>query len=188
MSSSELPPLPENEKTYAGIPEAVFVEDVDSFMALSENENSADKVLRRLDEQHSKYKLMEYNISARRRKLKFQIPDLLKSIEMIDILREQNEDRATQFLLSEQVFLKATVPPTKTVCLWLGANVMLEYPLDEAEVLLKQNKESAETNLKCLEHDQDFLRDQLTTTEVNMARVYNWDVKRRQSGLVSAKK
>lgn len=127
-------------------------------MAQSENESSADKVLKRLDEQHSKYKLMEYNIIARRRKLKIQIPDLAKSLEMIDILREQTEDKETQFLLSEQVFLKTTVQPTKTVCLWLGANVMLEYPLDEAEVLLKQNMESAEQNLKCLEHDQDFLR------------------------------
>lgn len=127
-------------------------------MAQSENESSADKVLRRLDEQHSKYKLMEYNMIARRRKLKIQIPDLAKSLEMIDILREQTEEKETQFLLSEQVFLKTTVQPTKTVCLWLGANVMLEYPLDEAEVLLKQNMESAEQNLKCLEHDQDFLR------------------------------
>lgn len=127
-------------------------------MALKENENSADKVIRRLDEQHSKYKLMEYNIGARRRKLKFQIPDLAKSIEMIDVLRKQTDDEETQFLLSEQVFLKTMVPPTKLVCLWLGANVMLEYPLDEAEVLLKQNMESAELNLKCLEHDQDFLR------------------------------
>lgn len=135
-----------------------FQDDVDSFMALEENDGSADKVLRRLDEQHSKYKLMEYNISARRRKLKLQIPDLAKSLEMIDILRDQSDEKETQFLLSEQVFLKAIVPPTKTVCLWLGANVMLEYPLDEAEVLLKQNMESAETNLKCLEHDQDFLR------------------------------
>lgn len=127
-------------------------------MALTENENSADKVLRKLDEQHSKYKLMEYNIGARRRKLKIQIPDLAKSLDMIDILKEQIEDKETQFLLSEQVFLKTTMPPTKTVCLWLGANVMLEYPLDEAQVLLKQNMDSAEQNLKCLEHDQDFLR------------------------------
>lgn len=127
-------------------------------MSLAENENSADKVLRKLDEQHSKYKLMEYNLSARRRKLRIQIPDLVKSLEMIEVLKDQNEDMATQFLLSEQVFLKTTVPPTKTVCLWLGANVMLEYPLDEAKVLLKQNMESAEQNLKCLEHDQDFLR------------------------------
>lgn len=135
-----------------------FQDDVDAFMALSENENSADKVLRKLDEQHSKYKLMEYNIGARRRKLKIQIPDLAKSLEMIDILKEQTDDKETQFLLSEQVFLKTTMPPTKTVCLWLGANVMLEYPLDEAQVLLKQNMDSAEQNLKCLEHDQDFLR------------------------------
>lgn len=127
-------------------------------MALSENDNSADKVLQRLDEQHSKYKLMEYSLSARKRKLKIQIPDLVKSLEMIDILRAQKDDRETQFLLSEQVFLKTTIAPTKNVCLWLGANVMLEYPLDEAETLLKQNIESAEVSLKCVEHDQDFLR------------------------------
>lgn len=127
-------------------------------MVLEENENSADKVLRRLDEQHSKYKLMEYNIGARRRKLKHQIPDLVKSLEMIEVLRHQKEDKDTQFSLSEQVFLKTKVPPTNFVCLWLGANVLLEYPLDEAEEILKQNVQSAEENLNCLEHDQDFLR------------------------------
>lgn len=127
-------------------------------MALTENEKSADKVLRRLEEQHSKYKMMEHNINARRAKLRQQIPDLAKTIETVDILRNQTEAKETRFLLSEQVFMKATVPPTQRVCLWLGANVLLEYPLDEAEVLLKQNMESADENLKCLEHDLDFLR------------------------------
>lgn len=183
----KLPPLPDNEKTYAGIPEAIFVEDVEAFMAVTENDGSTEKVLRKLDEQHSKYKLMEYNISVRRRKLKNQIPDLIKTIETIEILRHQTDEKQTQFLLSEQVFLKTIVPPTKSVCLWLGANVMLEYPLDEADALLRQNMESAEQNLMCLDHDQDFLRDQLTTTEVNMARVYNWDVKRRQALGIPAK-
>ena len=28
--------------------------------------------------------------------------------------------------------------------------------------------------------DMGFLRDQITTTEVNMARVFNWDVKERR--------
>lgn len=149
-------------------------------MADAENENNAGKVLRRLDEQHGKYKFMEINITSRCRKLKHQIPDLKMSLEMINILRNQEEDMNTQFLLSEQVFVKTTVPKSKTVCLWLGANVMLEYPLDEAEQLLQQNLGSAATSLKCLEHDQDYLREQLTITEVNMARVYNWDFKRRQ--------
>lgn len=150
-------------------------------MAEPENTNDSDKVLRKLDEQHSKYKFMQYNIGQRRRRLKLQIPDLIKSLEMIDVLRNQTDDLDTQFLLSEQIFVKTTVPPTKNVCLWLGANVMLEYPLDEAEKLLKSNMESATLNLNCLEHDADFLRDQLTTTEVNMARVYNWEIKKRQA-------
>lgn len=127
-------------------------------MALNENEKSADKVLRRLEEQHSKYKMMEHSINARRSKLRHQIPDLAKTIETVDILRNQTEAKETRYLLSEQIFMKATVPPTQRVCLWLGANVLLEYPLDEAEVLLKQNMESADENLKCLEHDLDFLR------------------------------
>ncbi|KAG8273336.1 Prefoldin subunit 3 [Homalodisca vitripennis] len=65
------------------------------------------------------------------------------------------------------------------------ANVMLEYTLDDAMALLVKNIETAKKNLSHVEHDLDFLRDQFTTTEVNMARVYNWDVKRRQAAKAS---
>lgn len=58
---------------------------------------------------------------------------------------------------------------------------MLEYPIDEALTLLTKNLETAKRNLKQVDLDLDFLKDQLTTTEVNIARVYNWDVRRRQS-------
>ena len=58
---------------------------------------------------------------------------------------------------------------------------MLEYSLSEAEMLLNRNLGSAQRSLKQVELDMDFLKDQITTTEVNMARVYNWDVKRRQA-------
>ena len=57
---------------------------------------------------------------------------------------------------------------------------MLEYSLDDAEELLKKNKESAEKNIKQISFDLGFLRDQMTITEVTMARTYNWDVKKRK--------
>nr|QBH72849.1 prefoldin subunit [Orthoderella ornata] len=177
------------KKSYAGIPEAAFVDDVDAFMALEENGGDVDKVLRRLDEQHSKYKFMEYNLASKRRRLKTQIPDLENSLNMIKLLQKQSDspkEIETQFLLSEQVYVKALVPPTDKVCLWLGANVMLEYPLDEAMNLLVKNIDTAKKNLGYVEHDLDFLRDQFTTTEVNMARVYNWDVKKRQAAKASS--
>ncbi|CAK1555133.1 unnamed protein product [Leptosia nina] len=176
----------ENTKSFSGIPEAIFVDNVDDFMNLPENSEGVEKVLRKLDEQHGKYKFMEYTLSTKRRRLRQQIPDLARSLEMIEKLKTQKETLETQFLLSDQVFVKADVPPTNNVCLWLGANVMLEYSLEDAEKLLSTNMATAKKNLACVEHDLDFLRDQWTTTEVNMARVYNWDVKRRQAARASS--
>ncbi|CAD7694059.1 unnamed protein product [Nyctereutes procyonoides] len=111
-----------------GIPEAVLVEDVDSFMKQPGNE-TADTVLKKLDEQYHKYKFTELNLAQKKRRLKGQIPEI-------------------KFLLADNLYCKASVPPTDNVCLWLGANVMLEYDIDEAQ-------------------------------HFNLARVYNWDVKRR---------
>lgn len=153
-------------------------------MAKIENEGSVDVVLRKLDENHGKYKFMEYNLVNKRRRLKDQIPDLEHSLEMIEKLqtdKNNSQELETQFVLSDQVYAKAVIAPTDKVCLWLGANVMLEYTLNDAQELLTKNIATAKKTLKCIEHDLDFLRDQFTTTEVNMARVYNWDVKRRQA-------
>lgn len=43
-------------------------DDVDAFMALTENAGPVDAVLRRLDEQHSKYKFMELNLSSKKKR------------------------------------------------------------------------------------------------------------------------
>lgn len=75
------------------------------------------------------------------------------------------------------------------------ANVMLSYPIDEAEELLSTKLKAAKTSLSNCEEDLDFLREQITvswvgsglttlvantflvqTMEVAVARVYNWDV------------
>lgn len=122
------------------------------------NEGSAEKTLKNLDELYSKYKFMEINLNSKRRKLCTQIPDLERTIQMIDKLEKQTEEFETEYLLSEQVFVKAAVPPTKTVYLWLGANVMLEYTLEDAKTLLKSNIVAAKKNLNFVNLDLDFLR------------------------------
>ncbi len=40
------------------------------------------------------------------------------------------------YQLADNVYAKARIKPVETVNLWLGANVMLEYGLDEAVELL----------------------------------------------------
>jgi prefoldin subunit 5 len=86
----------------------------------------------------------------------------------------------TTFELNDTLYAKAAVPATEDVYLWLGANVMLAYPLDEAASLLGDKLTAAQTSLDNCDEDLDFLREQVTTLEVATARVYNWDVAQRR--------
>ena len=57
---------------------------------------------------------------------------------------------------------------------------MLSYKIPAAIDLLKSKLDAAESSLTSTIEDLEFLREQLTVMEVNTARVYNWDVKRRR--------
>jgi hypothetical protein len=84
------------------------------------------------------------------------------------------------FELSEGIYSHAKIEDTDSVCLWLGANVMLEYSCDEvvdhpllvtfgfsldlsvpeslqANTLLKKNLENAKGSLEVLIGDLQFL-------------------------------
>ena len=71
--------------------------------------------------------------------------------------------------------------------LWLGAGVMVEYPLEEAAALLQANKKACEDNLAASADNLGLLKDSITVTEVNTARVFNWDVEQRR-GLKGGKR
>ena len=57
---------------------------------------------------------------------------------------------------------------------------MLEYPTQEALTLLREKLAASQKSISELELDLGFLREQITTVEVNMARIYNWNVKKKK--------
>ena len=79
-------------------------------------------------------------------------------IEQLRKYKDKDAEMETNFLLAHNLYGKAAIPATNKVCLWLGANVMLEYTLDEAEELLRGNQKTARTTLGKVEEDLDFLR------------------------------
>ena len=91
------------------------------------------------------------------------------------------------FSLADNLYAKAHILPEDKVCLWLGANVMLEYTYDEAEELLSNNLANADTKLIEIQEDLDFLRNNVITSEVNIARTYNYDVRKRKAALEAEK-
>ena len=58
---------------------------------------------------------------------------------------------------------------------------MVEYNFADAITLLGKNLSNAETKLAETEDDLDYLKEQTTTMEVNIARVYNLGVASKQA-------
>ncbi|KAI0129146.1 prefoldin subunit [Xylariales sp. AK1849] len=159
-----------------GIPYAPFVDKVEDYV------NSREEVegtLRQFQEMISKYQFMEMNLQRRVAGLNDKMPDIQKTLETVRFLKTRTEESdpiETTFELNDTLYAKASIPPTDEVYLWLGANVMLSYPIDEAETLLDAKLSAAKQSFANCEEDLDFLREQITTMEVAIARVYNWDV------------
>ncbi|KAK3168065.1 peptide chain release factor 1 [Lepraria neglecta] len=159
-----------------GIPYAPFVDKVEDYVS---SRAEVDGTMKSFQEMISKYQFMEVNTQRRKAGLDERIPDIQKTLETVRFLKTRKPDSdpiEATFELNDTLYAKALVPPTDEVYLWLGANVMLSYPIDEAETLLEGKLSGAQQTLANCEEDLDFLREQVTTLEVATARVYNWDV------------
>ena len=92
------------------------------------------------------------------------------------------------FELNDTLYAKALVSPTDEVYLWLGANVMLAYPIAEAETLLEGKLSGAQQTLESCEEDLDFLREQVTVKGLTfLPRIYkliagcrHWRLRRQE--------
>lgn len=163
-----------------GIPYAPFVDKVEDYVS---SRAEVEQTLKSFQEMISKYQFMQVNTQRRSQGLKDKIPDIQKTLDTVKFFKARGavaEPLETAFELNDTLYAKALVPPTDEVYLWLGANVMLAYPLDEAKELLETKLKTAQSSLENCEEDLDFLREQITTMEVATARVYNWDVQQRR--------
>lgn len=136
----------------------------------------SEQLMKQLNELYSKYKFMEAQLQRSKQVLKAKLPDITNALEMVEFLQTKEEDLEVDFQLADCVWTKAQVPRSETVALWLGANVMLEYPHEEAKELLIRNLANAQTALQSTDEDLKFLKEQITTCEVNLSRVYNYTV------------
>ncbi|EER23271.1 peptide chain release factor 1 [Coccidioides posadasii str. Silveira] len=167
-----------------GIPTAPFVDDVTDYVSTRAD---VEPTLRSFQEMISKYQFMELNTQRRAQGLKDKIPDITKTLETVKFLSARRKAESsipieTAFELNDTLYARATIAPENTseVYLWLGANVMLAYPINEAQKLLEDKLRVAQLSLGNCEEDLEFLREQITTLEVATARVYNWDVMQKR--------
>ena len=107
--------------------------------------------------------------------------EMKKNIKVCKYLKEKASEGAgeikTQFEVSDQLYSEGTIKEFDNVAIWLGANVMMEFPIDEAVEFLEKRIVISIEKIKVLQSDIDFTRKQMNIVEVNRSRVYNAGVK-----------
>lgn len=163
-----------------GIPQAPFVQKVEDYV---KSRDQVEPMIKKFQEMIQKYKYMEVTLSRRLSAIREKIPDLSKNLEMVKFLKSKQGTDApvtTNYELNDTLYAQATVDAPEVVYLWLGANVMLEYKLDEAITMLEGKLAKAKETEKFCDEDLDFLRENITVLEVNSARLYNWEIQKRR--------
>lgn len=118
--------------------------------------------------------------------IQMKLPEIEKSLKLVQFLKSKESEAdtiiTTRYNLADMIFAKADVDcACGVVNLWLGANVMLEYTYDEAIDLLMAKQKKNTQDLEETTEDLAFVRNQIITAEVNISRIYNWDVRRKRN-------
>lgn len=168
-----------------GIPVVKFIEDISAFADMFTPEASAELLIGAFSDLFSKFKACEQNLSQKRLTFQEKIPEIDKSLVLVKHLKKKKEEGksvVTRYTLADTIYTKAELDcDAGIVNLWLGANVMLEYTHDEAIELLSSKLESAKKEYDETTKDLAFTRNQIITAEVNISRIYNWDIRNKRS-------
>lgn len=143
---------------------------------ITESGKDIDQVLQEVRDTLQRYSHVEQELLQRKERLSQKKPEITSCLDAVMLLLEKkdsDEDIELDFSLSDQVYARAKLQKAGYVGLWLGAGIMVEYSLEEAKSLLEEQLASCVRQLDTLVKDCEYVRDQVTTTEVTMARVYN---------------
>ena len=136
-----------------------------------------------LDQQYNKYRLVESQLLRSSDSMRTKVPEIEKTIQMITALKKNPctfsfiLETHVDFMLSDGIYAKAK--PKKNlskISLWLGASTVVELTFEEALTMLALNLSNARNSLKQINEELEYIKDQKTTTEVNVARVYNHSI------------
>jgi len=177
----------------SAIPKVKFIEDIEGFSNSFDPPASVELMIGAFSDLFGKMKGLEVTMNQRAILITSKIPEIEKSLKLVQFLKSKESAESTtlktQYNLADMVHTTAEIDcEVGIVHLWLGANVMLEYTYDEAIELLKSKLSKAKKDLKETREDLALVRNQIITSEVNISRIYNWNVRSKRKEKIESEK
>ena len=133
---------------------------------------------------------MEQSFEKSKGVYKSKLPVIEQTIDLIKTLqkkKEQDEEVISHYSLCDTLYSKAQVDTSESkICLWVGASTMVEYTYEEGLELLGHQLTQSHEKINELNEDLEHLRSNSIIVEVNMARLFNHNVKMKKLQNVSS--
>ena len=168
----------ETDPTKRGLPTVLFIEDEESF--LKKTGLTEEAAALEMRQAFTQLRSLKDQFLQRKDLFEEKLPENEKSLSMIRQLKKQKSDLSVQYELTNGIFAKAKIPKDSKVALWLGANVMLEYTLEEAEEFLQKSGADLEESLRVVNSDLKHIQDQMNILEVNINRMHLHSIEKRK--------
>ncbi|XP_049848416.1 uncharacterized protein LOC126315221 [Schistocerca gregaria] len=172
---------------FQGIQKAEFIENVDEY--IKSQDEAYEIIFNRLHQKFTSYKSLELRYTSQHNALQAKIPGIEKALEVLLYMKSNpaKKDIECDFELITGTYTTVSLNNTGTIFLWIGANLMVEYPINEALELLNSNKDNAEKAINSLKAGLKFLQEQIVIVQVSLARLHNWAVVNRQKLVANVK-
>lgn len=127
---------------------------------------------------------MEQSFEKSKGVYKSKLPVIEQTIDLIKTLqkkKEEDEEVVAHYSLCDTLYSTAQVDTSESkICLWVGASTMVEYTYEEGLELLSNQLTQSHEKINELNEDLEHLRSNSIIVEVNMARLFNHNVKMKK--------
>lgn len=173
--------IPDTKKTNPrGIPKAPFIDLADKQLT-----NNIQLTISNLQQTLQKYEYMLESKDQQLKSITGVVKDISTNLKVVKLLLIEDIDddaedlQEIQYELEDGLYTFATLSnknKSNTVSLWLGAGILMEFTYEEALEVLEDKYATYDIKIKEIMEDLEWLREQKTTMEVNIAKVYNYNV------------
>lgn len=167
----------------SGVPKVPFDEDPARLVIPDKSVEESILYYRELTQ---KCRFLEANIEERLTRTESKLAELDKNLQVVRLLQAIDVSDGPidlDFELGDTLYARGTVssPQECKVHLWLSSGAMVVYSPSQAESMLSERYTETKQVLKKIEEEQRCLKEQITTAEVNTARLYNYHLATRKS-------
>jgi prefoldin subunit 5 len=157
------------------IPTVPFYEDISKYYGASQGGGVVEEAIQKYREMAQKYKIYEESLDSKLARVLTKTTEIALNLQSLDVLQEVPEGEVLEadYELGDTMYARAVLNDPKKVHLWIGANTLCEFSLSEAREYLEKKQKEAQVMKELIERDVKLVKEQITTCEVTVARLYN---------------